>query len=43
MALSGRAVHKNPSYLRITIFFIMDACPCQILESTNWFKMKLGL
>ena len=48
MTVRGRAVHKNHNptlyiYLSLTIyFFIMDACPGQIQESTNWIEMKLG-
>jgi len=30
------------SYLHITIFFIIDACLCHILESTKGIEIKLG-
>ena len=51
MTMRGRAVHKKTqsypvylqSYLPITIyFFIMDACPGHILESTTGIEIKLG-
>jgi len=51
MAVRGRAVHTSlilPSIFtelspHNLLFFIMDACPGHILESTKEIEMKLGL
>ena len=51
MTMRARAVHKNITLPCIFIelsplnllFFIIDACPGHILESTQGIEMKLGL